>query len=267
LLLKVNRLERALLDADAASAALRHRMAELQKAAHDSARRADAAQQAAEDSQRKGRHDLEAAQQDANLRVKLLEETVHRLGSSDEQSADIVWLSSQLSSVQRSEARMRTDLVFAEQRVLALSSELDDARAKQLASPPVAEDSSEVQDLLPGVYALQDAAVRAEEQRKQHDQLVSSLAERAEKAEVELGQAQAELTKLQVQLKRSRGAQAQGSNAIVSASKVRAMAPAAVWGPVLLHVSVPSLPWALAKCAIVRRPWNRECQTWSATRC
>lgn len=220
LLRKVDRLERALKDADVASAALQHRVAELRDACARSKAQAEAAERNAAASAAQAQHELEAAQHDANLRTRLLEETVQRLSSSDDQSADVAWLSGQLSSSQRAESRMRTDLLFAERRSDALATELDSVLAAQAVARASDLGTDEATHRV-RTETGPDGGAPDEQQGQRHDELVAALAERAEKAEVQLGQREADLRKLRAQLTRSQGAQASDASVIASASKVR----------------------------------------------
>lgn len=72
-------------------------------------------------------------------------------------------------------------------------------------------------------------AAAFERERQQHQALLARLVQRAEKAEVEAGQARSEATALK-QSERSKGsAAATGADALVNASKVRSLLITVLW--------------------------------------
>ena len=230
LLKKLHMMKQAVEDAELAVAVMQRKLA-------DSERARCAAEKEAADVRRQSdamRGDLEqkvrTATVDGHLRVKLLEETVERLGNRSDAAAEGARLAAEVSKLQRSEARMRSDLIFAQDRAEALARELETASeaVSQLEAganadgayrvrSEVARDSGSAEG---AIAILGEADAREHDRRGQQDML-AKLVERAEKAEVELGKAQGQVGTLQQQLRSSHGAQARGTGAIATASKVR----------------------------------------------
>jgi chromosome segregation ATPase len=125
---------------------------------------------------------------------------------------------------------MRSDLTFAQSRSEGLARNVE-ALSKAASAQEVSVCKAEA-DRIRGVVAqtggdtaaaiavLSDADARRHEQAS-HRELLAKLAERAEKAEVELGQAKAEIASIKDKLRASQGAQSRGVTPIASASHVR----------------------------------------------
>lgn len=228
LLKKTHIMARALEDAEVAVAALQRKLAAAeevragaQRDARDVRREADAMKAGLE-------QQVRAATQDGALRVRLLEETVEKLGRRGDAAAEIARLSVDVSRLQRSEARLRSDLAFAESRAEALMREVAaagdataarDGRAMRADAERVRAEMHRSGCDAAGAVAVLGEADALEHERRGHRELVAKLAERAERAEVELGRAEGQVAALREQVHGATGAQARGTGAIITASK------------------------------------------------
>jgi chromosome segregation ATPase len=136
----------------------------------------------------------------------------------------------QVSQLRRSEARMRSDLTFAQDRTEALTSDLQAANnalseyrsdANADAAYRVRSSAAEHGGGTATALAIVSSENAGEHERRRQQDAMARLVERAEKAEVELGSAQSDIAALRDKLRTSHGAQARGAGAVVSASKAR----------------------------------------------
>ena len=163
---------------------------------------------------------------------------------------------------------MRSDLIFAQDRAEALARELETATGavSQLEAGANADGAYRVRSEVArgsgsaerAIALLGEADAREHERRGQQDML-AKLVERAEKAEVELGKAQGQVGTLQQQLRSSHGAQARGTGAIATASKVRQLChepvdllnvPARIVVSIPIDYSAPSYCASASSCSI-----------------
>lgn len=222
-------MQQAVEDAELAIAVLQRKLADAEATAQQRQQEVIAVRKEADIMRGGLEQKVRTATEDSTLRVRLLEETVEKLGSRTEQSSEIARLSSEVSKLQRSEARLRSDLIFAEDRVTALSKELQ-ASEQALSSSDQRRRDDDIRRIHGAVSSMggdQDAAVallsetdtRERIRQQQHD-VVAKLVERAETAEVELGREQSKVGQLQQQLRELRGTKRKGDCAAASASKV-----------------------------------------------
>lgn len=183
---KIHTLSQAVDDAELAVAVTQRNLAVAEQSQHAAAQDAQAARHEAD----KVRSDLEQkvrmATEDGQLRIQLLEETVERLGGRSEANGEVARLSGEVSKLRRSEARLRSDLLFADSRVNKLAQQLDAARHTETADDAACKRA---QSILQAHTFSSDSTDKRE--------LCARLVERAEGAELELAHAQGQVQQLQ----------------------------------------------------------------------
>jgi chromosome segregation ATPase len=223
-------MKQAVEDAELAIAVMQRKLADSERARCAAEQEAKATRHSADVACSDLEQKVRTATEDGHLRVKLLEETVERLGKRGEAAAEVARLSAEVSQLRLSEARLRSDTIFAQERADALTRELQsattalsqyEAGASADAAYRVRGEAAHVGGSVESAAAVLGDADAREAERRSHQDVMEKLVERAEKAEVQLGQAKGEVAALQQQLRTSQGAQARGSSAVVSASKVR----------------------------------------------
>ena len=216
----------ALEDAEVAVAALQRKLAAAEEAREGAQREARDVRREAEAMRARLEQQLRTTAQDGALRVRLLEETVEKLGRRGDAAAEVARLSADVSRLQRSEARLRSNVAFAESRADELSREAQaagdavaaqDGRAARAAAERIRGEMRQSGGDEAAAAAVLGEADALEHERRGQRELVAKLAERAERAEVELGRAQSEVAALSGKLRGVQGAPAQG--AIISATK------------------------------------------------
>jgi chromosome segregation ATPase len=234
LLKKQHLMKQAVEDSELAIAVLQRKLADSEAACCEAQQEVKAVKHSADVMRGDLEQKVRTATEDGNLRVRLLEETVSKLGNRSDHAAEVARLSSEVSTLQRSKARMQSDLIFAEDRVESLTRELQETTSVLIKHEANQREAdvyrihgaiTEAGNNKQSAMALLSESDVRDRERKSHQDMLAKLVERAEKAEVELGSAQSQLGQLQQQLRASRGAQACGTGAILSASKVFWPAP------------------------------------------
>jgi hypothetical protein len=170
-----------------------------------SEKHARAAERAMETLREELEQKLRTTAENGTLRVKLLEETVQRLSCRSQPQTELARLSMEVSRLCQSEAKLRSDLMFAEDRYKRLRRELEQVEGFASGSSLCA----------PGP----DSGVAGGEQIQDHE-LLAAMIGRAEKAEIELAGVKQSLDALKETMSFSAGAQERGAGALMAASKV-----------------------------------------------
>lgn len=190
---------------DASDAAVQ--LAESQKALAEAQKQLRAAERAMDTMREDLEQKLRTTAENGSSRIKHLEETVQRLSFRSQPQAEVARLSMDVSRLTRSESKLRSDLMFAEDRITRLRSEVE--RLQDPDGHPAGYDSRTGQPCPP-----------PEEQRQDHA-LLASMIDRAEKAEIELSQAKQNIESLKEKISFSANAQERGAGALMAASQVR----------------------------------------------
>jgi chromosome segregation ATPase len=179
---------------------------EAQKARTESEKQARAAERALETTRENLEQKLRTTAENGSLRVKLLEETVQRLSCRSQPQAELARLSMEISRLSQSEAKLRSDLMFAEDRVQRLRKELEHAEGLR--------NSRECSGVTTGapLFAGEDSA-------RDHA-LLAAMIDRAEKAEIELSKTKQSMDALKEKMGFSAIAQDRGATALMAASRV-----------------------------------------------
>jgi chromosome segregation ATPase len=264
LLKKQHVMAQAVEDAELAVSVLQRKLAESEQARCDAQKQVIDVRRSADTLRGNLEQQLRTATQDGHLRIRLLEETIEKLSRRGDQAAEVARLSAEASQLRRSEAHMRSDLTFAQSRSEALAREVE--ALSIAASAQEACASKTEADRVRGVIAqtgadsatalamLSDLDAHRHEQASQQE-LLAKLVERAEKAEVELGRAHAEVASLKDKLRTSTGVQSRGITAVTSASQVRSCSKFVI-SQIMCGAQSRD-----AKCYISPRHTSSVCQT------
>lgn len=155
--------------------------------------------------------------QDGQLRIQLLEETVQRLSTRGDHRAELTKLSTENSKLVRMNAKLTSDLKFAEERVQSMACELaatcERSQAETKCIPESRENSLAIINVLKNPENVEAA--------KDFHRMTARLVERAEAAELELATVSTELSQLKAGMAQSAISQTKGSNVIAVPSRVR----------------------------------------------
>lgn len=154
--------------------------------------------------------------EDGRLRIKLLEETVQRLSARGDQQAELARLSSETSKLLRINAKLKSDLMFGENRVQTLTNQL----AAAAVSVPASSLAPEWHGVSPSFVEVLKNHDNVQATQHFH-KIVARLVERAESAEIELATVRTELAQLKATTQQSAAAHTNGSNAKHLVSRVR----------------------------------------------
>lgn len=202
-------------------------------------------------------HKVRTTAQDGQLRIQLLEETVQRLSTRGDQQAELMKLSIENSKLLRMNAKLKSDLIFAEERAQCKARELavtcERTRAETTCIADLREGSLAVVNVLKNPENVQAA--------QDFHRMTARLVERAETAEIELATVSTELSHLKAGMEQSAIAQTKGSHAIAVASRVRSYQN--FWKLKLLSLACPMTVVGL-KClwshlqALESKTWDLE---------
>lgn len=154
---------------------------------------------------------LRTTAENGSSRIKHLEETVQRLSCRSQPQAEIARLSMEVSRLSRSEAKLRSDIMFAEDRITCLRSDLE-----RMEDPGGHQAGYDVRSGHAGLPS---------EEQGQDNALLAAMIDRAEKAEIELSKAKQNVESLKEKISFSASAQERGAGALVAASRVRSWNP------------------------------------------
>lgn len=180
---------------------------EAQKSSVESEKEARAAERALETTREDLEQRLRTTAENGSLRVKLLEETVQRLSCRSQPQAELARLSMEVSRLSQSEAKLRSDLMFAEDRAQRLRREVENAKGFS-----TSQGCSGV--------APTRIAFAAEPGTGSDHELLAAMIDRAEKAEIELSKTTQSLNSLKEEMSFSASAQERGAGALMAASRV-----------------------------------------------
>jgi hypothetical protein len=172
----------------------------------ESEKQARAAERALETMREDLEQKLRTTAENGSLRVKLLEETVQRLSCRSQPQAELARLSMEISRLTQSEAKMRSELMLAEDRAQRLMREVGHAE--------VLGNSRGCSGIVPEAppMACKDAAREKE--------LLATMIDRAEKAEIELSKTKQAMNALKEKMNFTATAQERGASALMVASRV-----------------------------------------------
>jgi hypothetical protein len=178
---------------------------------------------------------LRTSAENGSLKVRMLEETVQRLSCRGPAQAELARLSIDVSRLLQSEASLKSDLIFAQDRIRKLRMELEQFQCDH------AQNSHST-----GSHSPRACSGIVQERSGGDDhsdqQLIAEFAERAEKAEIELGKTKQEVEAMKERLSLSASAHAKGAGAIAVASRVRTNCTRQLHlVPVVVSNAVPSL--------------------------
>lgn len=174
-------LEQACTDAETMVLHLQKQLSDAESARRKAENQEKAALRSIEVLRRELEQKVRFTAQDRQLQINLLQQTVQRLSIRGDQQAEIAKLSREISKLLRSNAKLRSDLMFAQDRVESLTHELEHA------SNPVTEtpSTSQCHGITPAIFSLLKDPANVQAANDFH-RLTARLVERAEAAEVEL---------------------------------------------------------------------------------
>lgn len=179
---------------------------EAEKSRAESEKQARSAERALETVREDLEQKLRTTAENGSLRVKLLEETVQRLSCRSQPQAELARLSMEISRLTQSEAKLRSDLMFAEDRTQRLRREVEHVDGFSSGNVCPFDPSG-----LPALAGEGD----------QDHALLATMIDRAEKAEIELSRTKQSLDSLKEKMDFSASAQERGAGALMAASRVR----------------------------------------------
>lgn len=182
------------------------KLIEAEKSRAESEKQARSAERALETVREDLEQRLRTTAENGSLRVKLLEETVQRLSCRSQPQAELARLSMEISRLTQSEAKLRSDLMFAQDRAQRLRREVEHVWGCDRG-----EGCSGVPSGLSTIVGEGD----------QDHALLATMIDRAEKAEIELSRTKQSLDSLKEKMDFSASAQERGAGALMAASRVR----------------------------------------------
>ncbi|GMH42030.1 hypothetical protein BSKO_09949 [Bryopsis sp. KO-2023] len=193
-------LRQAVEDAELAMAVLQTKLLESESHRRESEKMLEDVKQEASDEKAELQAQITRGKEDGAVRIQSLEETVKKMGSRSDLHMEVGRLSGDNSLLRRSEARLKSELAFAEDRINSLKDIVDDFRAR--VSRYEAQEAERAihalsgQSWQPSSPSSMDVLSELEvmdRDRRQNQQVISRLVERAERAEVEAGHLKTEL--------------------------------------------------------------------------
>eukprot|EP00854_Cymbomonas_tetramitiformis_P000707 gene707-1166_t len=194
-------------NAEAAMAAMRVQLAEAQRAVREAERRAREVAEAAETEAARLGQKLRMVREDGAVKMRSLEDTVRALSTRGGLHAEVAQLGAEVGALRRSEARLRSEVQFTEERLGRALQELAEAKAAVGSAPidpPLAPGKVTARAILaaatphgPSAAVMASAGLPPSTGEGGQDRLVASMAARAEAAEAEAAKLKASLTALQ----------------------------------------------------------------------
>ncbi|DBA92530.1 TPA: hypothetical protein ACH3X1_002761 [Trebouxia sp. C0004] len=220
----------AIQEADLAVAVMQAKLLEAVASQREAARQLQAAQEAFDGERAHLEQQVRRSKEEGSVRIQTLEDTIRKLGNRSDLHQELARLGGEASFLRRTEARLKSNLGFAEDRSSELQREVTILR-QQVASYEASEHEAQLLEEVQRSVSRESSAggtIVAKMKGITHElssegsqpHVVARLVERAEASEVQLAQAQQELKALKQMSTARAAAEGAGTSAAMSAAQV-----------------------------------------------
>ncbi|DBB14510.1 TPA: hypothetical protein ACH3X3_004792 [Trebouxia sp. C0006] len=220
----------AIQEAELAVAVMQAKLLEAVASQREAARQLHAAQEAFDGERAHLEQQVRRSKEEGSVRIHTLEDTIRKLGNRSDLHQELARLGGEASFLRRTEARLKSNLGFAEDRSSELQREVTILR-QQVASYEASEHEAQLLEEVQrsvsressagGTIAAKMKGISNElSSEGSQPHIVARLVERAEASEVQLAQAQQELKALKQMATARAAAEGAGTSAAMSAAQV-----------------------------------------------
>ncbi|KAL0020086.1 hypothetical protein WJX79_009298 [Trebouxia sp. C0005] len=220
----------AIQEAELAVAIMQAKLLEAVARQREAARQLQAAHEACDGERAHLEQQVRRGKEEGSVRIQTLEDTIRKLGNRSDLHQELARLGGEASFLRRTEARLKSNLGFAEDRSSELQREVTILR-QQVASYEASEHETQLLEEVQRSVSRESSAggtIAAKMKGISHElssegskpHIVAHLVERAEASEVQLAQAQQELKALKQTATARAAAEGAGTSAAMSAAQV-----------------------------------------------
>ncbi|KAL3148684.1 hypothetical protein ABBQ38_014099 [Trebouxia sp. C0009 RCD-2024] len=220
----------AIQEAELAVAVMQAKLLEAVAGQREATRQLQEAQQTSDSERAHLEQLVRRSKEEGSVRIQTLEETIRKLGNRSDLHQELARLAGEASFLRRTEARLKSNLGFAEDKTNELQREVTILR-QQVASYEASEHEAQLLEVVQRSVASESSAggsiaakmnefSRELSNEGSQPHIVARLVERAEASEVQLAQVQQELRALKQVATARAAAEGAGTSAAMSAAQV-----------------------------------------------
>ncbi|KAK9818004.1 hypothetical protein WJX72_005629 [[Myrmecia] bisecta] len=241
-----SRPNKAVEDAEVAVAVMQARLLEAEREKREAQQQLADAREAADTERAQLEQAVRRAREEGSVKIASLEDTVRKLSGRSDLHQELARTGGELSTLRRSEARLKSDLVFANERLEEVQRELSMQRSRLAGYEASEHERNIIAEIRKTVAPDRDPAAQAIPAFSLADMsgdpagqpaLIAKLVERAEAAEINASRFQRELEALQRSAASRAAASGAGASAVLSAAQVVEERSAALQRSLVLYES------------------------------